>query len=204
VWFPDLLYVRFLTSPHPHARILDIDTAAAEKMPGVRHILTYKNAPKLQRPNVARGRILPEPMPRELNLQGEAVALVAAETEDLAQDAADAIKVEFEVLPFASTLKDSMAADAPDLGHGKGNLIRHANSPKDFPRTTWADQRGDIERTGRSGCGQRVHLPFFGRRIRSHAAERQRSQMGWRPAYDVGHGPRDLSGTGLAGGGTGH
>src|ERR1700726_363906 len=113
VWFPDLLYVKFLTSPHPHARIKDVDTTAADKMPGVHHILTYKNAPKLQRPNVARGRILPEPMPRELNLQGEAVAIVVAETEDLAQDAADAIKVEYEVLPFASRLQDSMAADAP-------------------------------------------------------------------------------------------
>ncbi len=89
---------------------------------------------------------MPEPLPRELNLQGEAVAIVVAETEDLAQDAADAIKVEYEVLPFASTLKDSMAADAPDLGHGKGNLIRHADSPKDFPHATWADQRGDIEK----------------------------------------------------------
>ncbi len=38
IWFPDLLYVKFLTCPHPHARIKSIDTSAAEKMPGVRHI----------------------------------------------------------------------------------------------------------------------------------------------------------------------
>ena len=146
VWFPDLLYVKFLTSPHPRARIKDIDTSAAEKMPGVHYILTYKNAPKL-RGQCSRGAgALPEPLPQELNLQGEAVAIVVAETEDLAQDAAGAIKVDYEVLPFASTLKDTMAADAPDLGHGKGNLIRHANSPKDFPHATWADQRGDIEK----------------------------------------------------------
>lgn len=46
VWFPDLLYAKFLTCPHPHAKIKSLDTAAAEKMPGVRHILTYKNAPQ--------------------------------------------------------------------------------------------------------------------------------------------------------------
>src|SRR4029077_20563474 len=80
-----------------------------------------------------------------INLQGEAVAIAVAETEDLALDAADAIKVEYEVLPFASMLEDSMAADAPDLGHGKGNLIRHSFSPKDLPHATWADKRGDIE-----------------------------------------------------------
>jgi len=137
VWFPDLLYTRFLTSPHPRAYIKDIDTSAADTMPGVKYILTYKNAPKLHSPNVARGRILVEPLPRELNLQGEVSAIVVAETEDLAQDAADAIKVTYEVLPFASLLKDSMAANAPDLGHGKGNLIRHSFSPKDLPHVTW-------------------------------------------------------------------
>ena len=145
VWFPNLLYVRLLTSPHPRAYLKDVDTSAAEKMPGVKHILTFKNAPKLQRPNVARGRILPEPLPRELNLQGEPVAIVCAETEDLAQDAADAIKVEYEVLPFASLLKDSMAAGAPDLGNGKGNLIRQSFSPQDIPNATWAAKQGNID-----------------------------------------------------------
>ena len=143
VWFPDLLYVKFHTSPHPHARIKDIDTSAAEKMPGVKYVLTYKNAPKLQ---PVKARALPEALPVELNLQGEAVAIVFAETEDLAEDAASAIKVDYEVLPFAALLKDSMAPGAPDLGHGKGNLIRHANSPKDFPKATWAEQRGDLDK----------------------------------------------------------
>jgi len=114
-------------------------------MPGEKYILTYKNAPKLQTANVARGRILAEPLPRELNLQGEVVAIVVADTEDLAQDAADAIKVTYEVLPFASLLKDSMATNAPDLGHGKGNLVRHSFSPADLPHVTWADKHGDIE-----------------------------------------------------------
>jgi CO/xanthine dehydrogenase Mo-binding subunit/aerobic-type carbon monoxide dehydrogenase small subunit (CoxS/CutS family) len=147
VWFKDMLYVRFVTCPHPHARIKDIDTSAAEKMPGVAHILSYKNAPKSQGPTPAGFRAVPEPLPRELNLQGEVVAMVAAETEDLAQDAADAIKVDYEVLPFASTLKEAMAPNAPDLrGVGKGNMLRPANAPKDFPNATWGDQRGDLSK----------------------------------------------------------
>ena len=139
VWFPDLLYTKFLTCPHPHARIRDIDISAAEKLPGVRQIFTFRNVPQFQRPR------RPEPLPREINLQGEAVAMVVAETEDLAQDAVDAIKVDYEVLPFASMLKDSMAPGAPDLGAaGKGNLVRHPDSPKDLTHATWAEQRGDI------------------------------------------------------------
>ena len=159
VWFRDLLYAKFLTSPHPHARIKSLDTAAAEKMPGVAYILTYKNAPKqlasiavstggriVSGPAPAEYRTVPEPLPQELNLQGEVVAIVAAETEDLAQDAIDKIQVEYEVLPFASTLKQAMASDAPDLRSGKGNLLRQPNSPKDFPNATWAGHQGDLEK----------------------------------------------------------
>jgi CO/xanthine dehydrogenase Mo-binding subunit/aerobic-type carbon monoxide dehydrogenase small subunit (CoxS/CutS family) len=159
VWFRDLLYTKFLTCPHPHARIKNVDTSAAEKMPGVAHILTFKNAPEAKAStSVSTGgrvvagpaptgfRVMPGPLSQELNQQGEAVAIVAAETEDLAQDACDAIKVEYEVLPFASTLKDAMAPDAPDLRGGKGNLLRSANAPKDFPNATWAEQRGDVEK----------------------------------------------------------
>src|SRR5207344_857982 len=99
--------------------IAAIDTSAAEQMPGVAHILTYRNAPV---PAATRGgpapatgttprgnRLVPPALPRECNLQGEVVAIVAAETEDLAEDAAAAIGVEYEILPFVSTLKDAMA-----------------------------------------------------------------------------------------------
>ena len=60
------------------------------------------------------------------------------------QDAADTIQVDYEVLPFASMLQEAMAADAPDLRGGKGNLLRPANAPKDFPNATWAEQQGDL------------------------------------------------------------
>ena len=145
VWFPDMLHVKFLTCPHPHARIQTIDTAAAEKMPGVRYILTYQNAAKPIGPGPSGYRVVPEPLMRELNLQGEPVAIVAADTEDQAEDAAAAIAVDYETLPFASTLKDTMAADAPDLRGGKGNLLRLPHSPKKFPQATWGEERGDLE-----------------------------------------------------------
>jgi CO/xanthine dehydrogenase Mo-binding subunit/aerobic-type carbon monoxide dehydrogenase small subunit (CoxS/CutS family) len=151
IWFRDLLYVKFLTSPNPHARIKNLDTSAAERMPGVAMILTYKNAPKpaggLGGHSLSEGiEPLPEPLPQELNLQGEVVALVAAETEDLAEDAAAAIQVEYDVRPFASMLKEAMAADAPDLRAGKGNLLRHPASPAKFSGATWAQEHGDVEK----------------------------------------------------------
>lgn len=144
VWFKDMLYARFLTCPYPHARIKSLDTAAAEKMPGVAYILTYKNSPRKAGPIPIGDRAVPDPLPQDINLQGEPVAIVAATTEDCAEDACDAIKVEYEVLPFVATLQDAMAANAPDLRNGKGNFLRQANSPKDEPNATWADHRGDI------------------------------------------------------------
>jgi CO/xanthine dehydrogenase Mo-binding subunit/aerobic-type carbon monoxide dehydrogenase small subunit (CoxS/CutS family) len=144
VRFADMLHARFLTCPHPRARIRSIDTSRAESMPGVAHILTYRNAPAPAARNDAPAtvitspngnRLVPEALPRELNLQGEVVAIVAAETEDLADDAFAAIKVDYDVLPFVSTLKDAMAPGAPDLRGGRGNLIR-----------TWESRSGDVER----------------------------------------------------------
>ena len=146
VWFPDMLHARFLTCPHPHARLKGIDTSAAEKMPGVAHVLTYQNAPARGVGGPTGFRVAPDPLPRELNLQGEVVAIVAADTEDLADDALEAIKVDYEVLPFVSTLREAMAPGAPDLRGGKGNLIRPPNAPREFPNATWGAQAGDVEK----------------------------------------------------------
>jgi CO/xanthine dehydrogenase Mo-binding subunit len=137
VWFPDLLYAKLLASPHPHARIKSIDTSNAERMPGVKYVLTYKNAPSTYK------------MPQELNFQGEMVAIVVAETEDLAEDAAEAIQVEYEVLPFASTIAQSMAQNAPSLrrGSSRGNLVLISqNDPHYDADATWVSRHGDIEK----------------------------------------------------------
>ncbi len=60
-------------------------------MPGVVYVLTSQNGPK------------PYPIPTVLDFQGEVVAIVAAETEDQAEDAVEALQVEYEVLPFSSS-----------------------------------------------------------------------------------------------------
>ena len=98
-----------------------MDVSVAEQMPGVAYILTPRNAPSTY------------PLPEELFFQGEVVAIVAADTEDLAEDAVEAIDVEYEVLPFASTLAQVMSPDAPDLRSGRGNL------------TTSESAYGDVE-----------------------------------------------------------
>ena len=137
VLLPNLLYAKLLNCPHPHAWIKSLDTSKAERMPGVAYILTYKNAP----PGF--------PLPQELSFQGDTVAMVAADTEDLAEDAVQAIEVEYEILPFATTLKQAIPSDAPDLRpqRGRRNLVlQPENDPHYDPNATWVSKHGDVEK----------------------------------------------------------
>jgi aerobic carbon-monoxide dehydrogenase large subunit len=127
------LYAAMVRSPHPHARILRIDTASAKTMPGVRAVLTgadcladgLKPIPhtpvpatrydmKLTGPGggpVFSGphMLLPADKARHV---GEAVAMVVAETKAQAQDAAEAVAVEYEPLPFVCATEDALKPGA--------------------------------------------------------------------------------------------
>jgi len=110
--FPNQVWIKVVPNPHPRARIRRLDVSKAEKMPGVAYILTAANAPKTY------------PFPQELFFQGELVAMVAADTEDLAEDAAAMIEAEYDVLPSASTIEQIMAPNAPDLRNGRPKAVR--------------------------------------------------------------------------------
>ena len=112
---PNQVFACFLRSPHPHARIVAIDKAAAEKMPGVIGIVTgddlvgagvkpLPNSADFKRPD---GKPLSSPLHHALavgtvRFVGEAVAVVLAQTREQAQDAVDAIDVRYDdVFPAA-------------------------------------------------------------------------------------------------------
>ena len=135
VRLPGMLYAKFLRCPYPHAAIRRLDTAAAEAMPGVHHILTYRNAPKTN------------PLRTELMMQGEIVAIVAAESEDRAEDAVEAIAVEYADLPSIASIAEAESADAPDLREGKGNLLQlPPNSPNHDPKASGVWRHGNVEK----------------------------------------------------------
>ncbi|MGC8640749.1 MAG: xanthine dehydrogenase family protein molybdopterin-binding subunit [Isosphaeraceae bacterium] len=98
-----MLFGVLLYSPHAHAKIKSIDTAAAEKMPGVKAVSIIAQAGAT------------------LRYQGDDIAAVAAETEEQARDAVRAIKVEYEVLPHVVTEPQAMAEGAPVVFKG-GNV----------------------------------------------------------------------------------
>src|ERR1700690_1789430 len=89
---PDMLYGKMVLSPYAHAKIVSIDTSAAEKMPGVKAVQVML------------------PAGREVLWMGQEVAAVAAETEEQARDAVRAVKVEYTILPHAVMDVDQGAA----------------------------------------------------------------------------------------------
>jgi xanthine dehydrogenase YagR molybdenum-binding subunit len=111
---PGMLFGKILRSPHPHARIISIDTSAAEKAPGVKAALPWRK-------------------PGEKVLyQGDEVAAVAAQTEEQALDALRLIKVQYEPLPHLTNVEQSMRPEAPAVFE-KGNV-----------RVGSAEENGDL------------------------------------------------------------
>lgn len=109
VQLPGMLHARLVTSPHAHARIEQIETAAARAVPGVVAILTSKEMPDI--PPKTRSRLL---LARDrVIFSGQPVALVLAESVAAAQDGADQVWVDYQPLPAAMTLDDALSGEAP-------------------------------------------------------------------------------------------
>ena len=118
-----LLQSRVLRSPHAHARIKSIDTSAAEAHPGVHAVVTASDLPfaslsreelggDYQRLKFASNHVLASD---KVLFRGHPVAAVAAESLHVAEEALNLIKVEYEVLPPAMSVRQAMEADAPLL-----------------------------------------------------------------------------------------
>lgn len=120
---PGQLVGRIIRSPHPHARILAIDTSAAEKLEGVKAVVTAKDF--LDQPSefmpagemmINYRDVVRNVMAREKVLyEGHAVAAIAATTLEIARAAAKLVKVTYEVLPHVVTPEAAMAKGAPIL-----------------------------------------------------------------------------------------
>jgi len=135
---PGMLAVRVLRSVLPHARLLRVDTRAAENLPGVVAVLTGADLGQPGGPAQIYG-VMKKDQPVVaidfIRYVGEPVALVAAETEQIAESALDLIEVEYEELPAIYQSQAAMQPGAPRLHEEyPNNCFRHAKL-----------RRGDIE-----------------------------------------------------------
>lgn len=118
---PDMLYGRVKRSDHPYARIRSVDTSAAEVLPGVHKVLTHKDVPGLNGFGIATPD---QPVFCEdfVRYTGDAIAAVAADTPEIAEQALQFIRVEYEVLSPLTSPEDALEQGAPSL-HPSGNLL---------------------------------------------------------------------------------
>lgn len=115
-----MLHGKVLRSPYPHARIVSIDVSEALALPGVKAVLTGADAPRaMWGVHHKERRILAEGVVR---FAGEEVAAVAATTEEIARDALDLIRVEYEELPAILSTEEAMDEEAPGVHPGRNNI----------------------------------------------------------------------------------
>jgi len=131
--FPGMLFGRVLRAGIPHAIIEEIDVNEARAMQGVVAVLTAKDIPGINRYGIAfqDQYALSEDRVRYI---GDPVALVAAETDEIAKDAIKKIRVKYRELPVLTNPHDALSEGAPKI-HDKGNILLHTKIRK-----------GDIEK----------------------------------------------------------
>lgn len=123
--FPDMLYARTLRAGVPHAVLGKLDTHKAKQLEGVIAVLTAEDVPGEN----AHGVVIPDwpvmiAMGEKARYVGDAVAIVAAETAQIAEGAISLIEVEFDPLPIVQDPVGARDEDSP-LVHEGGNLLKH-------------------------------------------------------------------------------
>jgi CO/xanthine dehydrogenase Mo-binding subunit len=139
---PGTLYARALRSPHHHAAIVSIDTSRAEKLPGVRAVITHEDVPHNVYGHLeALGVPADEPLLATdvVCWKGQPIAAVAAEDPDTAMEALELIDIEFEERPALFDIRLAFEPDAPDI-HEWGPVFPHFG-PHNHRRV----RKGDID-----------------------------------------------------------
>jgi len=146
-----MLVAKVLHSPVAHAWIKSIDLTEARALPGVAAVLCYKDLPRVIYSSAGQSDPIPGPLDmfsldRKVRFVGDRVAFIAAETEEIAEQALQLIKVEYEELPVVLDPREAMNADAVRI-HEEPEYVNFADS--DPTRNLAAEIRidiGDVEK----------------------------------------------------------
>jgi carbon-monoxide dehydrogenase large subunit len=148
IQLPGMLWGKILRSPHPHARILRIESSRALEVRGVRAVITGKDVAGLYMGKSIRD--MPVLCWDKVRFVGDRVAAVAAETPDAAEEALGRMEVEYQELPAVLDPLEAMQAGAPRVHDdaatydGVPQDILVKDVPNGLTRLTWS--KGDIEK----------------------------------------------------------
>jgi putative selenate reductase molybdopterin-binding subunit len=127
-----MLYARVLRSPHAHARIKHIDATKARELKGVAAVLTWQDIPRVVYSTAGQSDPIPGPLDsfsldHKVRFVGDRVAMVAAETPEIAEKALTLIDVEYELLPAILDSRDAMNPEAIKI-HDEPEFVNFADS----------------------------------------------------------------------------
>lgn len=145
VSLPGMLCGKVLRSPHPHARIVSIDTSKAERLRGVKAVVTAKDSLKIKHGFVQTGRYPADQYPIAVDRVrhvGEEIAGVAATDESIANEALALIKVEYEILPAVFDPEEAMKSGAPEIHPSHPKVMEPFKNIGGKTETSW----GDVEK----------------------------------------------------------
>ncbi|MCO6481031.1 MAG: xanthine dehydrogenase family protein molybdopterin-binding subunit [Phaeodactylibacter sp.] len=145
IQLPGMLYGKFLRSPHPHARIKSLDLSAAKRYPGVHavHVLDMEPGGSVQLDgghDASAETYNIDKLPL-LRYVGQPIAAVAAESQNIADEAVKLIKIEYETLPFVLELDKARQKNAPVVFEEK---IEEEISEGDVGVTAADKQQGNL------------------------------------------------------------
>ena len=138
--FPNLLCGKVLRSPHAHAVIKKIDKSKAEALPGVKAVVTHADIPDWRGGTPRNVRVLD----KKVRYVGDAVALVAATSEQIAEEALRLIEVEYEVLRAVFDIDSALKPGAPLLYEELHSNIIPGGTPIYGPKCLTGVVCGDV------------------------------------------------------------
>jgi CO/xanthine dehydrogenase Mo-binding subunit len=123
IYFDDMLYIKIKRATHPHAYLRRIDTSKAEKLQGVVNIITAADIPEVKNFGlIIKDQPVLIGVGQKMRYMGDALAIVVAETKEIASKAVNLIEVEVEKLEVISDPLRAMEKNAP-LIHKDGNIL---------------------------------------------------------------------------------
>ena len=161
VILPGMLWGKVLRSPLPHARILSTDTSSADKLKGVRAVLTSADCPDIRWGHMIHDETVLAV--DKVRFAGDEVAAVAATDPDIAEEALELIRVDYDPLPAVGTTDEALAEGAPLIHEDRpGNIAIRGDMDRGGFDKAWEGAAHRLETSFETSSAHQCYMEPMG------------------------------------------